>query len=661
MKSSISIFFVLILISQINGQQGSDFYSVYYPSNKEVFSYIEPSEVGVDTSTLKKISSVLRSWVKAGDLMNGELLILKGERTIFHENYGWLNREKNKPVRAKTIWYIRSLSKPITATAVMLLIEDGKLSLEDRVQQYFPNFAGDSRTTIADLLAHRAGYSVTDGRNIKIQDFENIIGFAEKCASIRPTEEYGSYGYDNNGYGILGGIVEKAVDITLEKYIEENIFRRLGMNDSYCNYINDPEFRDRVSNLYDTHPFSQEYYVRRTQMRPPLTYYFGYAGILSTVTDYAKLFTAFKSEGECNNKRLLSQKSVDSMLTIHGFADRRPFEIGFGYGWWVNVDHDAPTTTLNFGHEGGDESLAYFYPKEDLTVIFFSNSKGKNVVKYVRKLLGEVELVKDSKSNLTISAKESKHTFQSLNEQESLAYAGYYIGPKGGRPSRPIVNITFEDGRLKSNMMELGHKIREQIDLFYLGEDRFKDGRYFDGKPYWISSDMIFTFRRENQKVVSLDFVIDQKTVMTLNAISEDSIELLKNEIKKYRLIDNIVRELISDHDSAKVKDLVLKIYDEKPDHILLTEARLNSLGYRYLEENRIQDAITVLEINAQAYPNSYNCFDSLADAWKQYGNYFKAREFYKKAFDLATRQSDSSASVIEKKLVEINTLILNK
>ena len=633
-------------------------YSSLQPDKNSSFPYIEPSQVGIDQAKLKTISNELLKWVRNGDLIGGELLILKGDNTILQETYGWLNKEENKPVIANSIWYVRSLSKPITATAVMLLVEEGKLSLDDKISKYFPDFTGYPQTTIADLLAHRAGYTLSDDRGIGYTDYESIIALADTCASIKPSEKYSSFGYDNNSYAILGGIVEKVTEQTIDEFIDEQIFQVLDMKDSYTNISDDPDFRDRLNTWYHLHPFSQEYFVSRTHMRPAYPYYIGLAGILSTVTDYAKFLSAFRNKGKWNNKELLPNEAVDKMLTKYGFADRGPFEVGFGYGWWVNVDHDNPNTVLNFGHEGGDEFIAYVYPEQDLTILFFNSSKNNQISNSVKDLLGWSGLVRDSKMISTTSASNFKDSVEQITLKESQNYIGSYIGPKMRGNQYPLIKIERQNDRLMVGMTYLGFATYTRRYLFYKGNDQFLPGRYYNDRPDWVNPNLVLKFNDNKEQNKSLALVFNGQVAFEANYLAEDSVEEKANKIKEYRLIDNVVRKLIHTKGLSEAKKIALELHDEKPETVLFAEDRLNRLGYRYLEEKKYMEAITTFEINTEVYPDSPNCLDSLADAWEQSGNHLKAKEFFTKALHLAQKQNDPHASRIEKKLEGIKEMI---
>jgi len=109
-------------------------------NNDNFFSYIQPENVGVAADSLKVIVNKINTWVDAQDIVGAELLIIKKKRIILHHTFGWMNLEKKVPMKKNTIFNIRSMTKPFVGTAILMLYEQGKLSLNDRVSKYIHSF-----------------------------------------------------------------------------------------------------------------------------------------------------------------------------------------------------------------------------------------------------------------------------------------------------------------------------------------------------------------------------------------------------------------------------------------------------------------------------------------------------------------------------------------
>ena len=123
------------------------------------FEYARPGEVGLSDSALQGLADEIASWVAAGDVMGAEIMVVKDGAAVLHESVGWSDRERGLPLRRNSIFRIRSMTKPLLGTAVLMLMEDGELSLDDPVAQYLPSFDNDrSRSiTIRQLLTHTSG------------------------------------------------------------------------------------------------------------------------------------------------------------------------------------------------------------------------------------------------------------------------------------------------------------------------------------------------------------------------------------------------------------------------------------------------------------------------------------------------------------------------
>ena len=123
------------------------------------YSYIEPELVGISSDSLSLITNQIEDWLNAGEIVGGEVLIIKNRQTILHEVFGYRNREENVLWEKNTICRIRSMTKPFVGTSVLMLYENDSISLNDKVSEYVPAFNNpQSRDiTIYHLLTHTSG------------------------------------------------------------------------------------------------------------------------------------------------------------------------------------------------------------------------------------------------------------------------------------------------------------------------------------------------------------------------------------------------------------------------------------------------------------------------------------------------------------------------
>ncbi len=107
------------------------------------FPYAQPEEVGLSSAKLDRLADEVAQWVAGGEIVGAELLIVKDRRVVLHEAFGWSDREERRPMERNSLFCIKSMSKPFTAAAILMLEEDGKLSLDDPVSRYIPTFTND--------------------------------------------------------------------------------------------------------------------------------------------------------------------------------------------------------------------------------------------------------------------------------------------------------------------------------------------------------------------------------------------------------------------------------------------------------------------------------------------------------------------------------------
>jgi CubicO group peptidase (beta-lactamase class C family) len=107
------------------------------------FQYACPEDVGLHTSDLAALEDEIRSWVENGAIVGAEFMLVKDRRIVAHSAVGWSDMERGTPLERNSIYRIRSMTKPFTGTAILMLIEEGELALDDRVSGYLPSFDND--------------------------------------------------------------------------------------------------------------------------------------------------------------------------------------------------------------------------------------------------------------------------------------------------------------------------------------------------------------------------------------------------------------------------------------------------------------------------------------------------------------------------------------
>src|SRR5690242_12391676 len=182
----------------------------------------------------QRIDHRVREYFDAG-LFNGVVLVARGNQIVYQKAFGLADRTFNIPNTLDTKFHIASLSKPITAAAVLLLADRGKLRLEDPVSKFVPDFPNGDRITIENLLTHTSGIGEPSDA-----DYDRWSRFPQTPASLLESvkkdpphgQPKGEYFYTASNYNLLAFIIEKVSGRNYGDFLEENIFRPAGMSDT---------------------------------------------------------------------------------------------------------------------------------------------------------------------------------------------------------------------------------------------------------------------------------------------------------------------------------------------------------------------------------------------------------------------------------------------
>lgn len=347
------------------------------------FPYTQAKGTVLTKEALEEVGTELISWITSGELVGAELLIIQEEKTIFHEAYGWSDLEKDRPVKRNSIWSIKSMSKPFTASAIMLLAEQEKLSINDNVIDYIPEYAGDSSTTITHLLSHSSGYD--ELRYTK--GYQDLGSWVKNMARSLPTQELGTYQYSDFNYAALGYIVELVSKMSLEEYLQINFLKPLELNESYTNFSPDSSWASSVNSRYR---LLENRYIKYWSNTDPQgwKFYPSAWGIWGTAMDYSKFMSMFLNHGSFNDKQVLNASTVKKMLTPITFSGKTPI---YGLGWSVQP-YSENSIPPRFMHGGVDGTWSIAYPKNNLIVVFMTHCRDSNVRSKFINLLGRLGL-----------------------------------------------------------------------------------------------------------------------------------------------------------------------------------------------------------------------------------------------------------------------------
>ncbi|MFT3825445.1 MAG: serine hydrolase domain-containing protein [Chitinophagaceae bacterium] len=288
---------------------------------------------------------------------SGSVLVASHGKVIFKKAYGLADKEWNVPNTIDTRFAIGSMTKQLTAGCIMLLQEKGKLSVNDKLSKYFPDYPKADSVTIHMLLNHTSGMhdlssdsDFLDKYAFDTRSIETLFTAQKKLGyDFSPGTDWA---YCNAGYFLLGLIIEKTSGMSYEQFLQQNILDPLGMTNTKVDY-RDSIVAKRAHGYYR----DNNSVVNSRHFSPYTTYSAG--EMLSTVEDMYKWATALKTE------KLLSAASKKQMMTA--------YKGKYGYGFFVDSLMQHPQVA----HGGGDfaflSNLA-MYPQDDLNIIIMTNT-----------------------------------------------------------------------------------------------------------------------------------------------------------------------------------------------------------------------------------------------------------------------------------------------
>lgn len=335
------------------------------------FQYACPEDVGLHTSDLAALEDQIRSWVENGAIVGAAFMLVKDRRIVAHSAVGWSDMERGTPMERNSIYRIRSMTKPFTGTAILMLIEEGELALDDRVSVYLPSFDNDRsrEITIRQLLTHYGGLS-RSGWPGTPWDYPSLRALVDDVGEMGPVNPPGSgFEYSNLGSATLGAVVAKVSSMPVEQFFETRIFEPLDLQDTHTHFTPDASWAERMNSTYWWNGTEWEKYWDNT-MEQVYPFFQTAGGLYSTVFDYARFLTVWMDLGAYAGGRLLSDETaLDALSPRPGDEDGN-----YGYQWQVWGDPDDAGERAVFGHGGYNGTIAVAVPAYDALILYFTQS-----------------------------------------------------------------------------------------------------------------------------------------------------------------------------------------------------------------------------------------------------------------------------------------------
>ncbi len=373
----------------------------------ELLPNADPAAFGLDTEEIAAIEDHVQ-WAIDSQFISGAVaLIAKEDKILFHKAFGYSNRDKTDSMRTDHIFRMASMTKPITSTAVMQLVEQGKINLDDPVSKYIPEFSNQSvltdwnsedstystvpvknEMTIHHLLTHTAGFAYSLFHPIAgavyppfgvteawTRDSVKLSENIPKLGEVPLLHEPGSAWTYGVNIDVLGCIVEVVSGLPLDEYFRENIFEPLGMEDTDF-YLPDDK-ADRLVEVWMTNDMDPEALGTDYPIEGAKSYFAGGAGLVSTSMDYLKFASAILNGGTLGDSQILDPSTVEMMMKNQIDSLRQGPGTGFGYGGSVRLEEDD--NGLNPGYWGWDgfwQTRFRIDPQNDLVLILMTNAFG---------------------------------------------------------------------------------------------------------------------------------------------------------------------------------------------------------------------------------------------------------------------------------------------
>lgn len=534
--------------------------------------------------------------------------VVKDFKVEWARTYGVTDIETKEPVTIETLFQAGSISKPVAAMVALKRVQDGKITLEEDINNKLQTwklpdneFTAKKKVTLANLLSHTAGLTVHGfpgyAVDAKIPTLPQVLDGTSPAntAAVRVDMEPGTrFRYSGGGTTVAQLAI---MDIERKAYpqiAKETVLGPLKMSNSTYSQPLPDDWRKKAAS---GHRGDGSLVAGKIHVYPEMAA----AGLWTTPTDLAKFAIEVQLSYAGKSNKILSQQLTEKMVT--------PFMEEVGLGFFI----DKHGNSVYFGHGGADEGfraqLLMHREKGYGAVVMVNSDNGQimeEVVRSIAKAYNWDEYLPPVTELVSLEASK-------LDE-----YAGRFLI----NPDR-ILTVTIEEGKLS-----VSPTASNKFELLPIGESTFvrrdQDTRY--------------AFVKGAAGVSELRLVFESGGGVTAPKVSAEML---------------IPFEEVSAGNIEKAMEGYRRIKKETPNNAAVTEARLNSLGYVFLREKKLPEAIAYFKLNVEFYPKSSNVYDSLGEAYMAQGEKELAIANYKKSLELNT--NNKNAVEMLKKLIPTN------
>ena len=358
-----------------------------------VVEKVDPEAAGMNPARLARIPARMKEFVNAGKTAGVVTLVARHGHVASLEAVGYQNLEDKTPMHAGTIFRLASVTKPVTCAGIMILVDEGRLSLIDSAEKYLPEFKGlklnpcgtrggyncalvaPSRpVNILDLMTHTSGLpGAAPAREVPPNTLaESVAGVSRATLLFEPGT---AWNYSNIGIAALGRIIEVVAGQPYDRFLAEKIFQPLEMKDTFFSVP-----ADKAHRLASLYTYETDGLKRAPVPQPKFPAPEG--GLLSTAGDMARFYQMLLEKGTLNGHRILSAAAVEAMTTSQTGSMKAGFAPGVGHGFGFEVVREVLGTFRynsigSFVKGGAYRTYGWGDPTKDLVgIIFMQRTNG---------------------------------------------------------------------------------------------------------------------------------------------------------------------------------------------------------------------------------------------------------------------------------------------
>ena len=370
-----------------------------------------PEDVQLSAADLERIAPALQGWIDSGRLAGVVAVVARHGKVAYRISAGSLDPDGQRPIGEDAVFRIYSMTKPIATAAIMQLVEQGKIRLDDPVSKFIPAFANtkvyasggaahpavkdpERPITIADLLTHTSGITYGLFGNTPVDSIyrqagllapsQTIAQLADSVAHLPLVFTPGSAFAYSMAIDVVGRVVEVVSGLPFDRYLDQAIFGPLAMHST--GFHATPAMDGRVTAVFargNDGKLHAGVPLLGPEFTPEGRLLSGGGGLLSTIPDYLRFAQMLLNGGELDGHRVLSRQTVALMMENHlppglppvfGGLPWPPGKNGFGYGGAVRLDSAAamPGSTGTFRWSGYASTFFWIDPKADLIAMVWS-------------------------------------------------------------------------------------------------------------------------------------------------------------------------------------------------------------------------------------------------------------------------------------------------